>query len=42
VGYRVGGIELAIPGLWTGSYFPWLLEPRRRAEQALVAVVQQA
>ena len=39
---RVGGLELAIPRLRTGSYFPSFLEPRRRAEQALVAVVQEA
>jgi putative transposase len=39
---RVGGLELAIPKLRQGSYFPSLLEPRRRAEQALVAVVQEA
>ena len=39
---RVGGIELAIPKLRQGSYFPSFLEPRRRAEQALVAVVQEA
>ena len=39
---RVGTIELAIPKLRQGSYFPeWLLEPRRRAEQAMVAVVAQ-
>jgi transposase-like protein len=39
---RVGTVELAIPKLRTGSYFPdWLLEPRRRAERALVAVVAQ-
>ena len=37
---RVGTIDLAIPKLRSGSYFPeWLLEPRRRAEQALVQVV---
>ena len=37
---RAGTIELAIPKLREGSYFPgWLLEPRRRAEKALVAVV---
>ncbi len=37
---RAGTIELAIPKLREGSYFPsWLLEPRRRAEQALVSVV---
>ena len=39
---RVGELELAIPKLRTGSYFPSFLEPRRRAEQALVAVVQEA
>jgi putative transposase len=39
---RVGSLELAIPKLCTGSYFPSFLEPRRRAEQALVAVVQEA
>ena len=39
---RVGALELAIPKLRTGSYFPSFLEPRRRAEQALVAVVQEA
>jgi transposase-like protein len=39
---RVGTVELAIPKLRSGSYFPsWLLEPRRRAERALVAVVAQ-
>ena len=37
---RAGTIELAIPKLRQGSYFPdWLLEHRRRAEQALVSVV---
>ena len=37
---RVGTIELAIPKLRSGSYFPdWLLQHRRRAEQALVSVV---
>jgi transposase-like protein len=37
---RAGSIELAIPKLRTGSYFPdWLLEGRRRAEAALVSVV---
>jgi putative transposase len=37
---RAGTVELAIPKLWQGSYFPdWLLEHRRRAEQALVTVV---
>lgn len=40
---RAGTIELAIPKLRTGSYFPeWLLEPRRRAEKALASVVMQA
>ena len=39
---RVGSIELAIPRLRQGSYFPSFLEPRRRSEQALVAVVQEA
>src|SRR3954454_5037090 len=34
---RVGTLELAIPKLRQGSYFPSSLEPRRRAEQALVA-----
>jgi transposase-like protein len=39
---RAGSIELAIPKLRTGSYFPeWLLERRRRAEQALVQVVAE-
>ena len=39
---RAGSIELQIPKLRQGSYFPALLEPRRRAERALLAVVQQA
>jgi transposase-like protein len=39
---RAGDIPLRIPKLRQGSYFPSLLEPRRRAEQALLAVVQQA
>ena len=39
---RAGEIELAIPKIRRGSYFPSFLEPRRRSEQALVAVVQQA
>ena len=39
---RVGSIELAIPKLRKGSYFPgWLLEPRRRSERALVQVVTE-
>ena len=39
---RVGTLDLAIPKLRAGSYFPSWLEPRRRAEQALVAVVAEA
>lgn len=40
---RVGTVELAIPKLRSGSYFPhWLLERRRRAEQALISVVATA
>jgi transposase-like protein len=39
---RAGEIELQIPKLRQGSYFPSLLQPRKRSEQALVAVVQQA
>src|SRR6195952_3975693 len=48
-GYRAGDwdpgagrIELAIPKLRKGSYFPSFLEPRRTAEKALVAVIQEA
>src|SRR6187402_655416 len=37
---RAGSIDLAIPKLREGSYFPeWLLERRRRAESALISVV---
>ena len=40
---RVGTLELGIPKLRHGSYFPsWLLEPRRRAERALTAVIVEA
>jgi putative transposase len=39
---RVGTIELKIPKVSSGSYFPSLLEPRRRAEKALHAVVVEA
>ena len=39
---RVGTMELRIPKLRDGSYFPSLLEPRRRSEKALLAVIQQA
>ena len=39
---RAGTINLEIPKLRKGSYLPTLLEPRRRAEQALVSVICQA
>jgi len=39
---RVGQVLLKIPKLRQGTYFPSFLEPRRRAERALVAVVQEA
>ena len=39
---RVGTMALHIPKLREGSYFPSLLEPRRRSEKALLAVIQQA
>ena len=39
---RAGEIELQIPKIRQGSYFPSFLAPRKRSEQALVAVVQQA
>ena len=39
---RVGTVELAIPKVRPGTYFPSLLQPRRRAEQALLGVVQEA
>jgi len=39
---RVGQIDLAIPKLRKGSYFPAFLEPRRTAEKALTAVIQEA
>ena len=38
---RVGTMELHIPKLREGSYFPSLLEPRRRSERALLAVIQR-
>ena len=39
---RVGTIDLAIPKLRSGSYYPgWILEPRRRAEKALTQVVAE-
>jgi putative transposase len=39
---RVGTVELRVPRVRDGGYFPSLLEPRRRAERALTAVVQEA
>jgi len=39
---RAGTVELRIPKLRRGSYFPAFLEPRRLAEKALTAVVQEA
>jgi putative transposase len=40
---RMGTVELEIPKLRSGTYYPhWLLEPRRRAEKALASVVMQA
>jgi putative transposase len=39
---RVGSMTLRVPRVRDGSYYPSLLEPRRRAERALVAVVQEA
>jgi putative transposase len=39
---RAGTVELQIPKLRTGSYFPGFLEPRRMAEKALTAVIQEA
>src|SRR5476649_1740480 len=39
---RAGTVELRIPKLRKGSYFPDFLEPRRLAEKALTAVVQEA
>jgi putative transposase len=39
---RAGAVELKIPKLRQGSYFPGFLEPRRTAEKALAAVIQEA
>ena len=39
---RAGAVELRIPKLRKGSYFPSFLEPRRMAEKALAAVIQEA
>jgi putative transposase len=41
-GTRVGTLELQVPRVRDGSFYPRLLEPRKRAERALVAVVQEA
>jgi transposase-like protein len=38
---RAGSVELRIPKLRRGSYFPGFLEPRRMAEKALTAVIQE-
>ena len=39
---RADAVALRIPKLRSGSYFPPFLEPRRTAEKALVAVIQEA
>jgi len=39
---RAGAVELRIPKLCKGSYFRSFLEPRRMAEKALTAVIQEA
>jgi transposase-like protein len=39
---RVGSLELRVPRVRDGSFFPGLLEPRNRAERALVATVREA
>jgi putative transposase len=39
---RVGTVQLKVPRIRDGGYFPSLLEPRRKAERALAAVVQEA
>ena len=39
---RIGTLDLKIPKLRSGSYFPSSLDPRKSSEQALVAVVQEA
>jgi putative transposase len=39
---RVGSIELKVPRVWDGSFYLVMLDPRKRAERALVAVVQEA
>ena len=42
LGTRLGALQLRIPKLRQGSYFPPFLEPRRTSEKALVAVIQEA
>jgi putative transposase len=39
---RQCGIELKVPRVRDGSFYPVMLDPRKRAERALVAVVQEA
>ena len=39
---RAGSVDLKIPKLRSGSYFPGFLEPRKTAEKALAAVIQEA
>jgi putative transposase len=39
---HVDTIQLRVPGVRARTFFPSLLEPRKRAERALVAVVQEA
>ncbi|MEB3237187.1 MAG: transposase, partial [Candidatus Sericytochromatia bacterium] len=39
---RVGTLDLRIPRLRNGTYLPSFLEPRRRSEQALLSVIQEA
>jgi putative transposase len=39
---RAGAVDLRIPKLRKGSYFPGFLEPRRAGEKALAAVIQEA
>jgi transposase-like protein len=39
---RAGSVDLKIPKLRKGSYFPGFLEPRRTAEKALAGVIQEA
>jgi transposase-like protein len=39
---RVGTVDLRVPRVRDGSFFPTILEPRKRAERALAAVIQQA